>query len=178
MNIKDRLYNLSETSTWHCIPNILRSPHNPIKIFWAFCFFVSFSFCSYLNINSVLIYFNYDTIQNININKEISSEFPGVTFCNMNPLKFTKNASLAKLIQHRYLSMLNNETRNSPEALKNMCNNNNMNGIFRQVMLDKKNEFNKNGDLYTIDEMLLNCYYNRKKCEKKVLFYNTNKYII
>jgi hypothetical protein len=75
---------LGATSSIHAIPNIIRTKYKTIKIIWTIFFLTSFALCSYLVIESVFNYLDYQVITEIRSVNDFPSVLPKVTICNSN----------------------------------------------------------------------------------------------
>ena len=72
-------------STVHAIPNIIRSEHKSLKIMWLIFFTISTGLCSFLVIEAILDYLNFDVNTEIrNIYDGNETPFPTITICNKN----------------------------------------------------------------------------------------------
>ncbi|CAF0995026.1 unnamed protein product [Brachionus calyciflorus] len=92
---KKILSEIITSSTSHGLPNIIRSDRILIKILWILSTFISGSICTYLIIESIMKYYQYDVITKIRVTEEITTEFPTITVCNLN--LFTNKKSLDAL---------------------------------------------------------------------------------
>ena len=82
--IKKILIDVILSSSAHGLPNIIRSKIIFLKIFWAFFFLISFGYCSCTIIKTINSYLNKDCVTNIDVIREIPTEFPAVSICNLN----------------------------------------------------------------------------------------------
>ena len=117
-------------------------------------------------IQIVIKFFDYGTLVNIKYVIEEDSEFPAVTFCNLNPFKYAKNSSLEQYVYDLYMQRLDSSSRESPNVRRNLCNRF-MYGFIGTMLLREREELIKNNNYYTIDDMLLSCYFNQEKCTKE-----------
>jgi hypothetical protein len=95
-------------STSHGLSHAVRNQHMPMKTMWVTFFILSTALCSYLIIQSIMQYLEFDVITKVRIVDETEAEFPRITICNLNPfqtefaLDFYKrngNLSLPELIK-------------------------------------------------------------------------------
>lgn len=77
-SVKDQLL----VTTFHAIPNILRTRHNLVKILWLVCFAVSTSMAVYFTIKSIFEYLNFQIVTLYEIKQEKSTLFPTVSICS------------------------------------------------------------------------------------------------
>ena len=83
-NTKDIFLKWSDTLTMHGFPNIFRTKHGFIKIFWVLLFLISTSICAF-NVYMIIVnYLKYDVVTTIKLTKEASMTFPTVSLCNVN----------------------------------------------------------------------------------------------
>ena len=81
-----KILDLTRGSTSHGIPNIFKTDRLSIRLLWSVCFLAALGACSYMVFLIITDYFAYNTVSNIDYVSEITSEFPAVSFCNLNPL--------------------------------------------------------------------------------------------
>lgn len=94
--VKAALIELAFSSSIHGIPNIAKTKRTIIKIIWLFSLISSFGICCNYTIDSVKEYLAYNTITDTEIFYENPTEFPAVTFCNLQGL--SKNYSLEETL--------------------------------------------------------------------------------
>lgn len=83
--IKEIVIERTKSSTVHGFPNIVSSDKLFVKLTWILCVLSMIGLCSYIIIQSILSYFEYEVIKNIEIIDEIPSLFPTITICSINP---------------------------------------------------------------------------------------------
>ena len=93
--IKSKILEWAGMTTSHGYPNIFRSNLREIRIMWLIFTMIATGLCAYMIVRSVLDYLNFEINTKIVIDKEIPSEFPTITICNLNP--FYKNMSIPVL---------------------------------------------------------------------------------
>ena len=106
IKIKKSLLDIALFSSSHGIPNIFASKKPFFKIMWTIFLLVCSRYCLYSIKQSLVSYLAWDVVTLIDIIKEVPTEFPAVTFCNLNPYstqyaqnqlnKFIKNLNLSK----------------------------------------------------------------------------------
>jgi hypothetical protein len=93
--VKAKILEWAGTTTSHGYPNIFRTSLWEIRIMWLIFTLIATGLCAYMIAKSVLDYLNFEINTKIVIDKEIPSEFPTITICNLNP--FYKNMSIPVL---------------------------------------------------------------------------------
>lgn len=91
---KENIKEISSQSSIHGLPNILNSKYVVFKLIWLICFAMSISYCSYLLVQMVISYFNYDKIVKIKYLSDYNMDFPAIVICDFLPL----NRSLDQLL--------------------------------------------------------------------------------
>ena len=87
MKSKEMINSLKEVfedSTIHAIPRIIKSKIMLIKFLWFLCFLVSTGYCSYLILDAVNDYLNYEHTTQIDVYPEVPAKFPYIEFCDIN----------------------------------------------------------------------------------------------
>ncbi|RNA13947.1 acid-sensing ion channel 4 [Brachionus plicatilis] len=145
-----KLKEIVESSTIHGMPNILRTKSNVIRIFWILIFLASFSYCIYSVILIIIKYLQYNVIVKMEIVQSFNSEFPAVTFCNVNPLDFSIDENLKNVSQFLNESFLYSNDFNSKSCDTLMTN------LLVNELPNLKG--------FTLDKLLISCQYDRKPC--------------
>lgn len=83
-HFKEAFIEVFSASSIHGIPNIIRTKRLKIKIIWALFFLSSFSLCSYLVIQSIFDYLQFEVITKIRKIKDFPNKFPQIIICNSN----------------------------------------------------------------------------------------------
>ena len=65
--IKNRVYDLVTSSTFHGLPNLLRSRNFFIQLIWIFFFVISTSMCCYYVYKSLVEYLSFDVNTKIDV---------------------------------------------------------------------------------------------------------------
>ncbi len=94
-NISKAVLSVLEDSTIHGLPNIVKNERIINKIMWAFVFSGSFGFCTYLIINSIIVFLQYGHITNLETIFEQPSQFFTIQFCSKDAKSFN-NRTLTK----------------------------------------------------------------------------------
>ena len=117
-NMKEVLREQMLVSTSHGLPNAIRNPHLPMKTMWSISFILSTALCSYLIIQSILQYLEFDVITNVRIVGETEAEFPRITICNINRYQteyaldiYEKNKNLTPFELDKMFILLSNEDK-------------------------------------------------------------------
>lgn len=102
-SIKKKLFELGSSSTIHGISNILKTNRLLIRIIWIVSLLCSFSLCVSLILNSVMEYLKYDTTTDTKIIYQNPTEFPAVSFCDLQGLakNYTLNQTLILCVYNR-----------------------------------------------------------------------------
>lgn len=79
--LKHELASLIEASTFHGIPNILRSKHLIVKVMWVVCFMISISCCSIIIYHASDDFLQNEVVTNIDEIYDTNIQFPTVEFC-------------------------------------------------------------------------------------------------
>jgi hypothetical protein len=98
--VKKLTHSCIESSTCHGAPRLLQHKvHIVVRIIWLCCFLASLSYCTYAVAKCFADYFKYDTTISISEAREMPTNYPAVTFCNLNP--FNEN-NLKQYMQDKY----------------------------------------------------------------------------
>lgn len=129
---------------------------------WLVMLIVSFSFCSYLIIKSIFGYLEYEVTTKIRLVHERPITFPMVSFCNLNPFT-TPQAN------EYILNYFNNEYKANFTSLDDLLSAINETDqdyefLLAQVVDSSFPESTKKSFGYTIDDIVLECKFNRSKC--------------
>jgi hypothetical protein len=129
-------------STSHGLPNAIRNPHLPMKTMWSISFILSTALCSYLIIQTIMQYLEFDVITKVRIVGETEAEFPRITICNLNRYHteyamsiYEKNKNMTLFEFYKMSILLSNE--------------------------DKKRHS------YSINETLISCQFSLMSCDWK-----------
>ena len=74
--MRRRVLELAEYSTFHALPNAVRSPHQKVRLVWLVFFTASCLACAYITYDSISKYFKYEVLVKFNMQRELRSEFP------------------------------------------------------------------------------------------------------
>ena len=163
-----------ETTSFHAIPNIIRTKSLIVKIAWILLLIGSCSLCSIVILKSVSGYLEYEVTTRTRFYKNEYLEFPGVTICNFDP--FVSNFSIKYLAHflrnNRNISnyfKINNQTYIDDLQLVNDVIRKSKNNDFLYFSLDQASRENsslRNKLGYDFDEMFLSCKFKSENCNK------------
>ena len=95
--MSEDVYNACIHTTSHAIPNILRTNHLILKIFWLISFLVCLCLCL-IHISLILRnFFSFPSYNTNSLGKELPIKFPMVTFCNINILNESNDFTIEYL---------------------------------------------------------------------------------
>jgi len=186
--LKSRIATQMETTTGHGCPNVVRTKYWPVRIMWIFLVFVALGASGYMVYRAIVAYLKYDVTTQISTVKEIPTQFPTVTICNINPLihgnltlrSYLESINKSQLIEPDYLDdQFNLDLFNSTDDEyydyydEEQFNQNNKSFIdtyneikqdFYNYIFTQLNDADKKSLGYGLDEMLITCLYNNRKC--------------
>lgn len=127
---KEELIFFSERTSLKGVPRIVKSTKYVFKILWIFVVLLAVTLAGYQTVNLLRTFFSYHVntvIVSYNLNNEdeynkvhqkYGSQFPDVTFCNLNPMSSTghynlSNTSLSLEDYYDRLSAYKNNESNS-----------------------------------------------------------------
>ena len=82
--IKQTLYEATQSTTAHGLPNIFRCENILLKLMWIVCTIGSTYYCIYSIVQSVNAYFQWGVVTQIQTFYENPTEYPTITMCNAN----------------------------------------------------------------------------------------------
>ena len=91
------LLTVIEDSSFHGLPNIFKKGRIFNKLMWAIAFLASFAYCTYLIVNSILDYLQYDHATQIKKVFEQPTQYFTIQFCSFDAKSFN-NKSLSQLL--------------------------------------------------------------------------------
>ena len=152
---------LLETSSWHALPNMVRSEYFFMKIFWLICFCLAFSYCSYVIVLGVLDYLAFRVLQNVELVSDYESEFPAITICNLNSMDLSSQST-----RNAFDSYLLNQASLNGSYLSKQATNATLNpGFCKKSIADAIRRIpGFNGYGFTLDKMYMSCTYDNKPC--------------
>lgn len=147
-----RIKELIESSTMHGISNAFKTRILALRIFWIIIFLVFLVYSSYTVILTIINFFQYNVIVNIEISQSFDLEFPAVTFCNINPYDLTIKENYKKASKLMNTSLFD-------DKLENKNCDQNLKFLFRQELHELEG--------FSLEKMLISCEYDRKTCNMK-----------
>ena len=154
-------------TTVHGLPSIAQSHSKYNCMFWTVSFLIFAGAMTYFVMESIKVYFQYPTQTSVNIVVEPRQTFPAVTFCNKSPVRYDQAA-------RTFL----NYTNSTNTALINDSSLMTYNQflMFYNTMGEMFNAGIMMSEIFfSIDMMLINCYYNGQTCTKDdfISFYSS-----
>ena len=96
--LKDILFEASQNSTVHVIPNILRAKSVIVKYTLTMFLILSTCACCFFISRSISDFLEYEVVTKISVVNEIHAEFPTITICNLNLISTTEGFRFFKEI--------------------------------------------------------------------------------
>lgn len=110
LNKKSKMDNINEilmSTTIHGVPKLIKNQHKLLKLIWLICICMSVCGMGFFLTKSLINYFQYEVITNINVYRDKVAQFPAVTFC----IHSTRDTTLDKiLISCKFNTLSCNET--------------------------------------------------------------------
>ena len=85
--VRDKLL----ATTAHGIANVISTENMLVKLMWLISIAISTLACAYFNRNTVLDYFSFDVVTQIDIIHETSALFPTISFCSAYPFQVPRD---------------------------------------------------------------------------------------
>ena len=152
-------------STSHALPNILRNEIIIIKIVWTVFLVASTSLCSYLCIQSILAYYNYDVTTKTRRIYESPTLFPTIAICTKQKfstdygLDFVKNIIKKYKYQDIFNETVYQNYKNNLPSLHSYSTK-----LFSSASIDllDKNITDEQKELlqYKLEDILMDCKFN------------------
>lgn len=146
----ETLKELVADSTIHGLPRIIKSKHILMKIIWSICFLACACYCSYLMVDMICDFLNFDYVTTIDTVYETPAKFPAVTICSTNP--FQNNQADAILDDFNQNFKLEPNLSSSLKLYFLMRNISNQNESFKKSIGNP------------LEEILINCEFGTLKC--------------
>jgi hypothetical protein len=105
--LKDRVATQLETTTGHGCPNLIRTKYWSVRIMWIILVLIATGASCYLVFRAINSYLKYEVTTQISTVKEIPTQFPTVSICNINPLIKGKEALTNYLVSINKTEFLN-----------------------------------------------------------------------
>jgi hypothetical protein len=149
--IRDVFLEFCDDSTIHGPKNMAKSSnHIALRIFWAMCTAACTAYCIYSCVQIFQNYNSWPTTTKITLAKEIPTQFPKVSFCNLKSLDCGTNDTLDFINQ--------TEISDEFDARLEMGNSN--------LTIAQKKKLG-----FSIDDMLVSCKFNMQECNSSVFTY-------
>ena len=157
--IKEILYN----SLAQALIKLLQTPHKILKVILFVFVMLTSSMCSYLILESVASFLNYDVVTVSRTVLETPTPFPKISICNLN--QFTTKYAFD------YLNEI--DKMNSTKSFFTFDQN--LNSTERKVLAEEIHNIAlvsrsihvKKKFSHTLDEILFSCYFNGQKCSSQ-----------
>lgn len=151
-------------TTVHGVVPLIKREHPFIRLMWFVFLLASAVVCVYLIVLSILTYFEYETVTKTDQVYLLSTEFPAVTVCNINP--FMTNSSVEFIDQLFYKNHIWNST-NPNDYFANISAN--AFGVYKyfastNALDPKRTDAFRKSLGHQMDEMLFSCSYNFQSC--------------
>jgi hypothetical protein len=163
--LKEEFIEWSSNSSIHGIPNMFRTEKSSlIRFVWLIFFLLSSIYCCFTLIQSLLEYLEFKVLVNIVVAKDISTEFPVVSLCNLNQrltnesLDYVQSILVANNLTHliqndQFLNQSLNEQLSLAKFLVESS-------LFSSNYSD---EFRRSLD-FPLQHMLISCLYGAAPC--------------
>lgn len=152
---------------------MVRAKSHVIRIMWIFFFLAALAGCGYFFITTLINYFQFVAVAQINVIQEYPTSFPAVTICNLNPF----NIKVAQMYLNNYFTK-NNYTyvtfTNDTNYMQSYAGTNNTNEILDTALDDLKRYIVADKTITVddrrymgfdlADDMLISCSFNGKSC--------------
>jgi hypothetical protein len=116
--LSETLKEWCESSTIHGPGSISRNQSYFLKLVWFLCLVACSAYCSYLIVESIILYFSYPVSTSIKIITEQPTYFPTISFCSLNQFNLSylkSNSFYQKLVaENLYDPNATNESSNHP----------------------------------------------------------------
>ena len=159
INLKEKFRNWCEKTTFHAIPNIATNEQLALKIMWTFCLIASIGYCCRILTSSIIDYYEYRVLTTFEIVQEASTFYPSITICNLNQFDLTKNKNLTDFFFNSYLTgnYLNDSVDLSLDPKQQF-------DLIKRKFLNYTNSSELENLRFTLNDMLISCYYNELPC--------------
>lgn len=151
-------------STMHGIPNVFKRQNSIIRVFWLICFLLSAGVCCWMISETILAYFEFETVTKTQRVHLVVTEFPAVSICNINPYMTNSGYEFVKnvLVSNKFVSPL------APTAFFRFLFEDALRR-FRFVvgmtaLIPSQTNATRKSFGRSLEEMLLSCTYNMNSC--------------
>lgn len=162
--IEEIMVESASDSTMHGIPNFFKRKHWLNRLFWIVCFLASAAVCSWMISETMIGYFNYETVTKTQRVHLVSTEFPAVSICSLNAYMTNESYEFVKsvLIANRFLNPMAPEF-NFRFMFDSMLKTLRFVVGMNAFMPNLTDRFRKSFG-HSLDDMLLSCTYNMNDC--------------
>ena len=161
----------SKDSSSHGYPNIFRSKRPFIKFMWGFFFISATCACSYLVLKSLFEYLEYNVNTQIRVINQIPMNFPTINICNQNPFVREKGQQFVRDFFSEFLNKSITDYQSFREHVyfdeTNLYSKESQyEYLFENLLIAAKNlnKSNQENLGYSIEEKMLQCYFNYEMC--------------
>lgn len=172
---KNKLLNLTESSTFQRITKAIKNECLFLRLVWAICYLVSFSCCSFIIIQSFIDYFKHEVSINFSILNDNSFQFPSVTICNINKIDYSIEEAKTEILNYfKSLNKYNETYLNDPQTIPpdlnifDFVNSIETDTTYKPNLIKSLNNFG-----FSAESMILSCYFNGQPCSQDS-FYSKN----
>jgi hypothetical protein len=160
--IKKTLYN----SSAQAIIKLVETPFISLKIFLSVCLIISSGLSSFLIIQLILDYLNYEVSTTSRTLYETPALFPQITVCNVNPFTTHYAAEFIKKINQDLYPDVDIFNEDQMKKLNFSMKNVFINKIknFARYKMNSLNETEKKKLSHSLQDMMPSCYFNQKEC--------------
>lgn len=171
--LKEIFIKWSLKSTCYAYASIFRVNKIYLKLTWLILLIISFSFCCFTILKSILAYLDFEVTTKIRMIPDKPILFPVVSFCNINP--FITNKGYQFVLDH-FNKKFNQNFESFDQILENVLDLNSEYEYLMQMSADEmfakeiKQSFG-----FSLEESILVCRFNRNKCNLSEFewFYST-----
>ena len=154
--IKIEFFDWIKNSTSHGLPQVFnRDKPLIIRLVWLALFVASSVLCFISIIQSIQVFYEYEALIKIEIEKDISVQYPTISFCNLNQYQTSFAIDFVKSIISNENISFGNET----DSL------NKIEFLTKSNLVNTTNEF-KNSMSYSIETMIISCLFAALPCSK------------
>lgn len=164
-HVKEILVRSCEETTAHGLAPLVRRESWLIRIVWIVCTLASTAVCAYLIALVIIAYLSYDTVTSTEQVRLLTTDFPAVTICSLNPLATNESVSF---VHDLFISnQLVNNSLELEYLLSNIAADKTL--VFKYFAVtnaldpNRSDEFRKSLG-YSMKDMLISCSYNLIDC--------------
>ncbi len=176
--LKDIFKECLSGTTGHGIPNIIKTEYVCLKIFWVVVWLIGLGLTIYIVSKSIMDYFDFDIISQIQIINDRPQLFPKVTICNTDPFVTDNSITfLADIIRNE--SAYSQEIKTSGKTTDLDLVNHFILYVpgFKSVALFQAQKANLSTKIllgYDLNTIVQTCYFNENQCENSDFTHHYN----